>query len=165
MLLEHLKLKIKQCIPFSIQKELMKYFMAKNKTIETKASVDTFLKKIKEDKRRKDFSAITDLITKHTGLEPKMWGTSIVGFGSYHYKYESGREGDAPLLGIASRVNAITLYLGSKFEKIDELLAKFGKYKMSGGCIHIQKLEDVDTGILIKMVKNSLKHTKKQHPG
>ena len=139
--------------------------MAKNKTIETKASVDVFLKKIKEEKRRKDFSAITDLITKHTGLEPKMWGTAIVGFGSYHYKYDSGREGDAPLLGIASRANAITLYLGSNFDNIEELLGKFGKYKMSGGCIHIQKLEDIDTRILIKMVKNSLKYTKKKYPG
>ena len=138
--------------------------MAKNKTIETKASVDAFLKKIKDDKRRKDFSAIMDLITEHTGLEPKMWGTSIVGFGSYHYKYESGREGDAPLLGIASRANAITLYLTSNFDKREELLSKFGKYKTDKGCIYIQKLEDIDTAILIKMVKNSIEYRKKQYP-
>ena len=140
--------------------------MAKqNKTIETKASVAGFLKAIKDEKRRKDCSAIIELITKHTGLEPKMWGTSIVGFGNYHYKYESGREGDAPLAGIASRANAITLYLGTEFYKREELLSKFGKYKIGGGCIYIQKIEDVDTGILIKMVKNSIAHIKKQHPG
>ncbi|HYV93435.1 MAG TPA: DUF1801 domain-containing protein [Chitinophagales bacterium] len=139
--------------------------MAKNKTTETKASVAAYLMKIKDEERRTDFSAVIDLITKHTGLEPKMWGTAIVGFGSYHYKYESGREGDAPLAGIASRANAITLYLGSGFDKREALLSKFGKHKISGGCIHIQKLEDIDTGILIKMVKNSITHRKKEYPG
>lgn len=137
--------------------------MAKNKTIETKASVAGFLKTIKDEKRRKDCAAIIDLITKHTGLEPKMWGTSIVGFGSYHYKYESGREGDAALTALASRAGSITLYLGSEFGKREELLAKFGKHKVSGGCIHIQKIEDIDTGILIKLVKNSIACRKKQH--
>jgi len=138
--------------------------MAKaNKTIETKAPVDGFLKTIKDEKRRRDCSAIIELIAKHTGLEPKMWGTSIVGFGTYHYKYESGREGDAPLTGIASRANGITLYLGTSFDKREELLLKFGKHKISGGCIHIQKLEDIDTGILIKMVKNSIAQKKKDH--
>lgn len=138
--------------------------MAKaNKTTETKVPVASFLKTIKDEKRRKDCSVIIDLITKHTGLEPKMWGTSIVGFGSYHYKYESGREGDAPLTGIASRANSITLYLGTSFDKSEELLLKFGKHKVSGGCIHIQKLEDIDTGVLIKMVKNSVAQKKKEH--
>jgi len=137
--------------------------MATNKTVETKASVPAFLKTIKDDKKRKDCAVIIDLISKHTGLEPKMWGTAIVGFGSYHYKYESGREGDAPLTGIAARASSITLYLGSNFDKREELLAKFGKHKVSGGCVHIQKLEDIDTGILLKMVKNSIAHTKKQH--
>ncbi len=137
--------------------------MAQNKTIENKKSVAVFISKIKDEKRRKDFLAISDLITTQTGLEPKMWGTSIVGFGTYHYKYESGREGDAPLVGIASRVNAITLYLGSTFDKREELLSKFGKHKMSGGCIHIQKLEDIDTKILTKMLKNAIRYRKKEH--
>jgi len=138
--------------------------MAKNKTTETRASVPGFLKTIKDDKKRKDISAIIELVTKHTGLEPKMWGASIVGFGSYHYKYESGREGDAPLTGIAARANAIVLYLVSVFDKREELLAKFGKYKTDKGCIYIQKLEDIDTAILIKMVKNSIAYRKKQYP-
>src|SRR5664279_754223 len=137
--------------------------MAKNKTVETDDSVKAYLKSIKDEKKRNDFSAIVELITKQTGLEPKMWGTSIVGFGSYHYKYESGREGDAPLTGIASRANAIILYLGSNFNKREELLSKFGKHKIGGGCIHIQKIEDIDTGILIKMVKNSIVQRKKEH--
>ena len=139
--------------------------MAKNKTIETQASVTGFIKTIDNEKKRNDFSALVDLLAKHTRFEPKMWGTAIVGFGSYHYKYESGREGDAPLTALSPRVNAITLYLGSKFEKREELLAKFGKHKVSGGCVHIQKLEDIDTTVLLKMVKNSMAHTKKQYPG
>ena len=139
--------------------------MAKNKTVETKASVDVFLMTIKHIQRRKDCSAIIDLITEHTGLEPKMWGTAIVGFGTYHYKYESGREGDAPLTGLASRANAISLYLSSNFDKREELLSKFGKHKSAKACIYIQKLEDIDTAILAKMVKNSVKHVKKLYPG
>ena len=135
----------------------------KNKTVETKASVAAFVKAIKDDKRRKDFTAIMDLFSKTTKLEPKMWGTAIVGFGSYHYKYESGREGDAPLTGMASRANSITLYLGSKFDKSEELFARLGKHKLSGGCVYIQKLEDVDTAVLVKMIKNSVAYTKKVH--
>jgi hypothetical protein len=138
--------------------------MAKNKTIETKNSVAGFLTTIKDEKRREDCSAIIALIARHTGLEPKMWGTSIVGFGNYHYKYESGHEGNAPLAGIASRANAITLYLSNLDEK-EGLLSALGKYKRGKGCIYIQKLEDIDTGILIKMVKNSMDHLKKKFPG
>jgi len=136
--------------------------MAKNKTIETKASVVKYLAAIKDEQRRKDCSSIIDLITKQTGLEPKMWGTSIVGFGTYHYKYESGREGDAPLVGFASRANAITFYLGD-FNNREQLLLKLGKHKTGKGCIYIQKLEDIDTSVLTKMVKNSVGHRKKTH--
>jgi hypothetical protein len=138
--------------------------MKKNKTVETESSVAGFLKTIKDESRRKDVSSIIDLITANTGLPPKMWGSSIVGFGSYHYKYESGREGTAPLTGIASRANAIVLYLVSVFDKREELLSKFGKYKSEKGCIYIRKLEEVDTGILVKMVKNSIAYRRKQYP-
>lgn len=137
--------------------------MAKNKTVETQESVADFVKTITDLKKRNDISEIIDLIANQTGLEPKMWGTGIVGFGKYHYKYESGREGDAPLTGIAARANSIVLYLGSKFENSEELLSKFGKHKMSGGCIHIQKTEDIDKKVLIRMVKNSIKQRKKEH--
>jgi len=139
--------------------------MAKNKTVETENSVAKFLSAIKDKKRREDFSALINLVSENTGFEPKMWGTAIVGFGSYSYKYESGREGTAPLAGMASRSNAITLYLSSNFEKREELLSKFGKHKTAKACIYIQKLEDIDTGILIKMVKNSIKYYKNKYPG
>ncbi|HXB42627.1 MAG TPA: DUF1801 domain-containing protein [Puia sp.] len=139
--------------------------MAKNKTTETQNSVASFLRTITDEKKRKDCSAIIDLISEHTELEAKMWGTGIVGFGIYHYKYDSGRQGSAPLAAIAPRANAITLYLGSAFYKRDELLSKFGKHKSGKGCIYIQKLEDIDTGILIEMVKNSIEDRKKHNPG
>jgi hypothetical protein len=135
--------------------------MAKNKTVETQKSVAGFLSTIIDGKKRDDCSAIINLIMEQTGLEPKMWGTSIIGFGSYHYKYESGHEGDAPLAGIASRANAITLYLGTEFDKREELLSKFGKFKTGKGCIYIQKLEDIDKSVLSKMVKNSIEYRKK----
>lgn len=137
--------------------------MAKNKTVETKASVAGFLKTIKDEKKRKDCSTLIELYSKHLKLEPKMWGTAIVGFGSYHYVYESGREGDAPLAGLTARANAIVLYLGSEFPDRDELLAKLGKHKLGGGCLYISKLEDVDTTVLMKMVKNSFNQRKKDH--
>ena len=137
--------------------------MAKNKTIETKASVPDFLKTIKDEKKRKDCSTLIELISKQTKLEPKMWGTAIVGFGSYHYVYERGREGDSPLTGLAARANAIVLYLGSTFAKRDELISKLGKHKLAGGCLYIQKLDDVDTSVLMKMVKNSIEQRKKDH--
>ncbi|MGA7721496.1 MAG: DUF1801 domain-containing protein [Ignavibacteriaceae bacterium] len=136
--------------------------MAKNKTTQTQDNVAGYLATIKDDKRRKDCSLIIDLITESTGLEAKMWGTSIVGFGNYHYKYESGHEGDAPLAAFSSRANAITLYLSSNFDKRDELLKKFGKHKTGKGCIYIQKLEDIDISILTKLVKYSVEYRKKQ---
>ena len=139
--------------------------MAKNKTVETKNSVAGFLAKIKDGQKRKDCSAIIELLAGQTELEPKMWGPGIVGFGSYHYVYESGREGDAPLVGLSPRASAIVFYLSTNFEKRKELLKSFGKHKTGKGCIYIQKLDDIDTGILVKMVKNSIKHVKKIYPG
>lgn len=135
--------------------------MAKqNKTIETQNSVAQFLATIVDAKKRNDCSTIVDSIQKQTKLEPKMWGTGIIGFGSYHYVYESGREGDAPLFALSPRVNAITLYVGSRFNKREELLSKFGKYKESKGCIYIKQLEDIDPKILLQMVKNSIAERK-----
>lgn len=136
----------------------------KNKTTENNNSVAGFLKTVKDENKRKDCAAIVDIIAKHTGLEPKMWGTAIIGFGTYHYKYESGREGDAPLAGLSPRANAITLYLSNAKEKV-ELLKKLGKHKMEGGCIYIQKPEDIDKGILTRLVDNSIKHLKSLYPG
>jgi hypothetical protein len=138
--------------------------MTKNKTIETQNSVAGYLKTIKDGKKRLDCSEIIELVKEQTGLEPKMWGTSIVGFGSYHYKYTSGHEVDAPLTGFAARTNAIVFYLSANFNKRDELLKNLGKHKTGKGCIYIQKLEDIDKSILMKMVKSSIDHTKRLYP-
>ena len=138
--------------------------MSENKTKPTKVSINRFLNDV-DEMQRKDSYAILDIMKKIIKEEPVMWGQSMIGFGKYHYKYESGREGSAPLVGMASRANAITLYLPLNFDKREELLSRFGKHKTGKGCIYIQKLEDIDKGILSKMVKNSIEYRKKQHPG
>jgi hypothetical protein len=138
--------------------------MAQNKTVENQNSVVEFLKTIVEEKMRNDCSSIIEVISKHTSLEPKMWGASIVGFGSYHYVYESGHAGDAPLVGLSPRANAITLYL-SNLSAEEDLLKKLGKFKTKGGCVYIKKLEDIDADTLTKMVDNSIKYLKNKYPG
>ncbi len=138
--------------------------MAKNKTVETEISFVDYLSTITDEKKRSDCSTIIELITKHTGFEPKMWGTSIIGFGVYNYKYDTGREGSAPLFGLAARANTIALYLSAHFDNRDSLLAKFGKYKSDKGCVNIQKLDDVDANILVEMVRNSIEHKKQLYP-
>jgi len=138
--------------------------MAKNKTTETTNSVTDFINTIADETKRNDCFRIIELMQKQTGFEPKMWGTAIVGFGSYHYKYESGREGDAPLAGFSPRANAITLYLSSNFNTREELLKKFGKHKTGKGCIYIKKLEDINTSILKKMITDAVQHTRKKYP-
>ena len=137
--------------------------MAQNKTVETQSSVADYLSAIKDDKRRKDCKAIIELIAEHTSLEPKMWGTAIVGFGIYHYKYDSGHSGTAPLVGLASRANAITLYFSNTNEKAG-LLKKLGKHKTSKACVYIQKLEDVNIDILAELAKNSVEYMQSKYP-
>ncbi len=137
--------------------------MAQNKTVETDASVAEYIANIADDKRRQDFGEAVKLMAEATGYEPKMWGEHIVGFGSYHYKYDSGREGDSSLVALASRASSITFYLGTEFEDRDELIAKFGKHKVSGGCFHVKKLADIDKSVLVEMVKNSVEQRKKEH--
>jgi hypothetical protein len=138
--------------------------MTKNKTTETTKSVTAFIHAVKDETKRNDSFQIIDLITKQTGLEPKLWGPSIVGFGSYHYHYESGREGDAPLIGFSPRSTAIVFYLSSHFEKRDELLQSLGKHKTGGGCIYIKRLKDINAAVLKKMISKSVKQTRSLHP-
>ena len=135
-----------------------------NKTVETKNSVKDFLNTVKEVNKRKDCFRIVQLFEKNTGFKAKMWGTAIIGFGSYHYKYESGREGDSCLTGFSPRANAIVLYLSGNFEERDELLRKFGKHKTSKGCIYFKTLTDIDEKVMIEMVKKSIQHIMKKNP-
>lgn len=138
--------------------------MAKNKTTETTVNILDFLATIKDENRWKDCSAIIDLISQHSELEPKMWGPSIVGFGSYHYKYDSDHEGDAPLVEIASRTNAIVFYLSANFDQREVLLPSPREHKTEKGCVYIKKLEDIDTSAFIKIVKNNIKHIQEIYP-
>ena len=139
--------------------------MAKNKTTETEKSVTGFIDAVKDETKRDDSYQLIALMKKLMQAEPKLWGPSIVGFGSYHYKYDSGHEGDAPLLAFSPRANALTVYLSGNFEKRDELLTKLGKYKSEKGCIYIKKLADVDLAILEKMLMAHVKHVRKLYPG
>ena len=138
--------------------------MAENKTKATDVSVESYLSSIEDESRRKDCEVLTKLMSKVTKQEPKMWGTSIVGFGSYHYKYESGREGDAPLAGFSSRKGDITLYLASGFPGQEELLAKLGKHKTGKGCLYIRKLSDVDLKTLEQLIVESHAERRRNHP-
>lgn len=138
--------------------------MAKTKTAETSISVNDFINTIKDETKRKDSFTLIDLIKKQTGLEPKMWGPSIVGFGSYHYKYETGHEGDSPLVGFSPRAAAISLYLSAQLQNREQLLNKFGKHTTGKGCIYIKKLSDINIEILQKMIGNHIAHIKKFCP-
>jgi hypothetical protein len=110
--------------------------MAQNKTVDTNESVDAFLATVTNDKKRKDCQAIVKLIAAHTKLKPKMWGNAIIGFGSYHYQYQSGKEGDVLLAALSPSVNDITRYL-TIAKTQTELLKQLGKHKLFGGCIHV----------------------------
>ncbi|SEI44603.1 protein of unknown function (DU1801) [Dyadobacter koreensis] len=137
--------------------------MAKNKTTETNNSVELYLQNIPDEKKRRDCREMISLIHQETGLEPKMWGTGIVGFGSYHYVYGSGHQGDAPLAGISARANAISIYLDADPVKREDFLRKFGKYKSGKSCIYVKKIEDIDTAILLQMVNHSIEFLKEKY--
>jgi hypothetical protein len=119
-----------------------------NQTRETKASVTAFVDKIADASQRADAKILTKLMQDASGEKAAMWGPAIIGFGSYHYVYDSGREGDMPLIAFSPRKAGTVLYVARDFAGADGLLAKLGKYKISGSCTHIKKLSDVDQGAL-----------------
>jgi len=137
--------------------------MAENKTKATEASVDGYIAAIDEESRRKDCETLAKLMAKATKQKPIMWGTSIVGFGSYHYKYESGREGDSCLTGFSSRKGDISVYLIGSFPGRDELLAKLGRHKMAKACLYIRRLSDVDLAVLEQLVVGSVAEMKRRY--
>jgi hypothetical protein len=129
--------------------------MADNKTKATSASVPAFIAEIADDARRADAKKLVGLMQKATGEKATMWGPSIVGFGSRHYVYESGREGDMPIVSFSPRKAATVLYVKTDFAGSKALLAKLGKHKISGGCIHVKSLSDVDETVLEVLVRKS----------
>jgi hypothetical protein len=136
--------------------------MSELKTKVNNASVEKFLNAAADEQARKDCYEILKIMKQVTKAEPKMWGASIVGFGSYHYKGASGREGDWMLTGFSPRKQNLTLYLMHGFNVHKDLLKKLGKYKTSMGCLYIKKLEDVDKKVLKALVAESVKRVKSQ---
>lgn len=137
--------------------------MAELKTKRNKGDVEAFLNGISEERKRQDSFIILELMKQVTGEEPEMWGDSIVGFGSYHYKYKSGREGDWFVTGFSPRAQNLTLYIMAGFDEYNHLLDRLGKYKTGKSCLYIKKMEDVDRDVLKDLVKKSVQHMKASH--
>lgn len=137
--------------------------MAELKTKQTKQSVEKFLNSIADKKRREDCFTILEMMKQITRMEPKMWGPSIIGFGNYHYKYESGHEGDMCRIGFSPRKQNLTLYILPGFANYEELMKKLGKYKTGKSCLYINKLEDVDIATLKKLIKEGFTYMAKKY--
>lgn len=131
--------------------------MSENKTTPNNESVEQFLNTIPDEQKRQDCYTILELMNQVTGMEPRMWGSSIVGFGSYHYKYDSGREGDAILAGFSPRKQNLTIYNMGGFES-EDLLQKLGKHTTGKGCLYIKRLDDVDLPTLRRLIEESVKY-------
>jgi hypothetical protein len=138
--------------------------MAENKTKPTRLSVTAFIVALTDQTRRADAKALVQLMQRAAGEKPKMWGPSIIGFGSYHYRYESGREGDMPLIGFSPREAATVLYNMTGFSDSKALLAKLGKYTTGKGCLYIKKLADVDHQVLETMAAKSVAAMRARYP-
>lgn len=134
--------------------------MAENKTKPTKASVQQFIKSQLDEQVRADCAVISKLMSEATGEPPKMWGPAIIGFGTYHYKYASGREGDMPIIGFSPRKQNLTLYVWMGFKEDADLWKRLGKHTTSKSCLYIKRLSDVDLPTLKKIIKKSVKRLK-----
>jgi len=134
------------------------------KTKETENSVIEFIELVENPKKREDAYRLLDIFTEATGHKAKMWGPSIIGFGSYHYKYQSGHEGDAPLVGFSPRKSKISLYFATGDEKREALLKDFGKHTTGKACVYINKVADIDKDVLIALVHQSVQFLQKLYP-
>ena len=138
--------------------------MAENKTKPTGESVEKFLNTIVDPVKRKDCFEIAEMMKRVSRCEPQMWGPAIVGFGSYHYKYESGHEGDSCLAGFAPRKGNIAIYTNLRLDQDSALLKKLGKFKNGKSCINIKKLDDIDKGVLSQLIEMGVKNMMKKYP-
>ena len=137
--------------------------MTENKTKKTNQSVKDFLGLIEDEKKRKDCFALLEMMRAVTTDEPKMWGDSMVGFGTYHYKYDSGREGDWFVTGFSPRKQNLTIYIIPGFDHYDDLMQKLGKHKTGKSCLYVKSLEEIDTSVLKKLIGQSVKHMAKSY--
>ena len=137
--------------------------MAELKTRANNASVTGFLAAIDDSQKRADARKVAAMMRRATGKRARMWGSSIVGYGSYHYKYASGREGDFMLTGFSPRKTALTVYIMPGFSSFKSLMAKLGKFKTGKSCLYIKRLSDVDDKVLEKLIDESVKHMRKKY--
>ena len=138
--------------------------MAKNKTTQTEVDVFDFIDSyVDKEPKKLDSLKLIELLSEWSGFKPRMWGPTIIGFGRYHYKYASGHEGNAPILGFSPRKAQFSLYIYSKTDKSDELLKEFGKFKMGKACIYVKKLADIDISILEQLCKESIAYLNEHH--
>ena len=139
--------------------------MAENKTKPTDRKVEEFLASVEDETKRQDCFTLIQVMQEVTGEPPVMWGDTMVGFGSYHYKYASGREGDAMLVGFSPRKQNLTVYILAGFEEYEPLLQKLGKHKLGKSCLYLNKLKDIDMAVLREMVQHSVRHMRETNPG
>ncbi|WOF73089.1 DUF1801 domain-containing protein [Parvibaculaceae bacterium PLY_AMNH_Bact1] len=137
--------------------------MAELKTKENDASVETFLATVSDEKRKADTRTVMEMLECVTGCPPKMWGTSIIGFDSYDYTYESGRSGTWFVTGVSPRKQALTIYIMQGFGAYEDLMGKLGKYKTGKSCLYVKKLEDIDMKVLEKLARESMKWIRKNY--
>ena len=137
--------------------------MAENKTKPTKQSVTEFIRSIEDTQKRADVKKVAAMMRKATGARAAMWGPSIVGYGQYHYKYASGREGDFLLTGFSPRKQALTVYIIAGFKPFDSLMKKLGKYKTGKSCLYIKRLSDIDESVLERLIVQSVKHMRNNY--
>ncbi|RZJ32942.1 MAG: DUF1801 domain-containing protein [Flavobacterium sp.] len=138
--------------------------MAKNKTTETETNVTDFINSYLTDQQKKaDSFRLIELMADWSGFQPKMWGATIIGFGSYHYKYASGHQGDAPLMAFSPRKAAFSLYVYSPIEEQKLILEQLGKFRISKACIYVKKLSDINIEILEKLCKSTLAYLNEHH--
>jgi hypothetical protein len=137
--------------------------MAELKTKQNENNVVEFLNSIGDEQRKLDCLVLIELFKEITNESPKMWGTSIVGFGSYHYKYDSGREGDSCLIGFSPRKQNLTIYITAGFKEYDDIMQELGKYKIGSSCLYVKRLSDINTAKLKELANSSIAFIKKKY--
>lgn len=137
--------------------------MAENKTQPTDQSVKSFIEALDDQQKISDSYSLVKLMKEVTGCDPKMWGPSIIGFDQYHYKYESGREGDMLKAGFSPRKREFSIYIMSGFKRQEELLQKLGKHRTGKACLYVKKLDDIDMDVLREMVEESVKYVDEKY--
>ncbi len=138
--------------------------MSGNKTVATNEDVQDFLRRVEPARRRADGLRLNEIFQEVTGFAPRMWGPSIVGYGAYHYVYDSGREGDSPATGFSPRKASLSIYIMPGYADFTEILGRLGKHKMGKSCLYINKLADVDEDVLAELIRAGLRDLDRKWP-